>query len=387
MFWRAIMESVTYLTKELRKRYLKYKNTIYDKTGINGNSNTRPRLWECLDISYEFFKLPVMSLYVRKFYNEHYKNNILEMVKGIREENYKILSSVDWLDDETRKNAIDKAKSITQYIAYPDELLDDNKLNAYYENLEFHNKDFLTLILKVTKFETDLIIHRLRQPVNKSDWIFHSDLAHVNAFQYDSENSFEIPVGILQDVFYSIDRPQYMNYGAIGIIIGHEINHVFDTKGRKYDKQGNLVDWWAKEAENRYLEKAMCIQYQYGNYTAQEVGLKLNGSNTLDENMADNGGIKAAYNAYNSWTKQHGDEPRLPGLQKFTPKQMFWLSIANIRCTKYSLKTLKDIIINDSHSPNRFRIIGPLSNLEEFSNDFQCKPGSYMNPVKKCQVW
>ncbi|XP_060847235.1 neprilysin-2-like [Rhopalosiphum padi] len=382
VFWRAIMDSVSLLTKKLRKRQLDYENTIND-----GNSNTQSRWRECLDIIYEYFQFPVMSLYVRQFYDEHYKNNILEMVKGIREEKYKILSSIDWLDDETRKNAIDKAKSITNHIAYPDELLDDNKLNAYYENLEFDNKDFLTSILKVCKFETDLIMNKLRQPVNKSEWISHSDLANVNAFHYFEENSIEIPVGILQDVFYSSDRPQYMNYGAIGTIIGHEINHGFDTNGRKYDKQGNLVDWWTKEVENRYLEKAMCIQNQYGNYTAQEVGLKLNGSNTQDENIADNSGFKEAYNAYNSWTKQHGVEPRLPGLQKYTPKQMFWLSTANMRCNKYSRETLKYDVINGSHSPNRFRIIGPLSNLEEFSNDFQCKPGSYMNPVKKCQIW
>lgn len=114
---------------------------------------------------------------------------------------------------------------------------------------------------------------------------------------------------------------------------------------------------------------------------------QLNGNNTQDEDIADNGGYKEAYNAYNVWTEQHGVEQRLPGLQEYTPQQMFWMSAANVMCSEYSPERLKYIINNDSHSPNRFRIIGSFSNLEEFSKDFQCMPGSYMNPVKKCQIW
>jgi membrane metallo-endopeptidase-like protein 1 len=276
---------------------------------------------------------------------------------------------------------------MTSHIAYPDELLDDSKLNAFYENLEVNDNDYYTSVLNLTKFGTDYSFSKLRQPVNKSDWITHSKTAIVNAFYSAIENSIQFPAGILQGAFFSSDRPRYMNYGAIGFVIGHEITHGFDDQGRQFDKQGNLVDWWAEETKKRYLEKALCIIKQYGNYTAHEVGLKLNGINTQGENIADNGGVKEAYYAYNVWTKRHGVEPRLPGLQDYTPQQMFWISAANVWCSKYRPETLKNRITTGFHSPGRFRIIGPFSNLEDFSNDFRCPLGSNMNPVKKCQVW
>jgi predicted metalloendopeptidase len=229
---------------------------------------------------------------------------------------------------------------------------------------------------------------KLRQPVNKSDWIEYSYSTTINAFYNPIENSIVLPAGILQGEFYSSDHPQYMNYGAIGFIIGHEITHGFDNQGRIYDGQGNIVDWWAEDTKKQFLEKAMCIIRQYGNYTDHEVGLKLNGNNTQGENIADNGGIKLAYNAYNTWSNVQWDaEPRLPGLQNYTPNQMFWLSTANIWCSKYRPETIKNIIITNVHATNRFRIIGSISNQEEFSNDFQCPLGSNMNPLNKCHVW
>ncbi|XP_027847629.2 neprilysin-2-like [Aphis gossypii] len=385
VFWKVIMDTVEFLTEELRERKLDIVKILNE---IDTDTLRKPRWKECFDNTYLYFKFAIMSTYIRKFVNENDKKNVLEMVKRIKEEKYKLLSSVDWLDDETRKHAIDKVKFMTDYIAYPDELLDDSKLNAFYENLEVDNKyDYFTSMLNVGKFYTDLTFSLLRQPVNKSNWIFHSNLADVNSYNILEENSIDIPVGILQDIFFSSDRPQFMNYGGIGTIIGHEINHGFDTMGITYDKQGDLVNWWSEEAKNRYLEKAMCILNQYKNYMVREVGLKLNSSSTQDENIADNIGYKEAYNAYNVWAKQHGVEPRLPGLQDYTPQQMFWVSAANVWCSEYSLERLKYLIINDSHSPDRFRIIGSFSNLKEFSEDFQCKLGSYMNPVKKCQMW
>merc|ERR1711974_442126 len=123
------------------------------------------------------------------------------------------------------------------------------------------------------------------------------------------------------------DRPKYMNYGAIGWVIGHEITHGFDDQGRHFDEEGNLVDWWHPETKKRYLKKAQCIISQYGNYTIKALdNMQLNGINTQGENIADNGGIKEAYRAYNSWVSRHGAEPRLPGVN-YTPRQLFWIGI------------------------------------------------------------
>ncbi|XP_022169537.1 neprilysin-11-like [Myzus persicae] len=381
MIWRLVTQCVNFLTDQLRKRELEFL------TEQSGKTEREPRWKECVGISSDRFSLAIGSLYVKQFFDERAKKEALEMVDGIRKEMFKILSSNDWMDDETRKHAIDKANAMTSHIGYPDELLDDCKLNAFYENLEVNDKDYFASIMNFTKFITHYSFSLLRQPVNKSDWINHSKTAIINAFYSYDENSIQLPAGILQGVFFSSDRPRYMNYGAIGFVIGHEITHGFDDQGRKYDKHGNLVDWWANETKKRFLEKVLCIIKQYGNYTADEVGLKLNGINTQGENIADNGGLKQAYNAYKVWARRHGDEPRLPGLQDYTPQQMFWVSAANVWCSKYRPEALKTDIATNSHSPDRFRVIGPFSNLEDFSKDFRCPLGSNMNPVNKCQVW
>lgn len=195
--------------------------------------------------------------------------------------------------------------------------------------------------------------------------------------------------GILQGMFFSNDRPHYMNYGGIGYVIGHEITHGFDDQGRLYDKSGNLRDWWHRETSAKFTERAQCVLNQYNNFVAdEETGLHVKGRNTMCENIADNGGVMLAYNAYTRWAINQGSpEPRLPGLQNYTPKQMFWISSANIWCSVYRTKTLRHNVLTGQHSPGRYRVIGSFQNQQHFANDFQCPPGSYMNPVKKCKVW
>merc|ERR1711971_784643 len=212
--------------------------------------------------------------------------------------------------------------------------------------------------------------------------------AIVNAFYNPAENSINFPAGILDGVFFQEDRPLYMNYGAIGFVVGHEITHGFDDQGSQKDGEGNLVDWWEPETKTRYLEKARCIIEQYGNYTVEVEGetLNVNGINSQGENIADNGGVKEALLAYNRLTERHGVEPILPGMN-FSPRQLFWLSSARVWCNAKRPGALKKQVLTDPHSPAQFRVNGPLANLREFSQDWGCPVGSPMNPVKKCQVW
>jgi len=381
MLWRAVASAVSSLTESLRKRQLEYG------TALSGRTEREARWKECVGLTAGSLSLAVGSLYVQRFFKQEAKKNALEMVDNIREEMYKILQTVDWMDEETRKNALEKARSMTSHIAYPEEILDTKKLEDFYEKLEITQGNYLESVLNMTKFGLDFSFGRLRKPVNKTDWITHGRPAIVNAFYSSIENSIQFPAGILQGAFFSHDRPNYMNYGAIGFVIGHEITHGFDDQGRQFDKDGNLVDWWAAETKEAYLKKASCIINQYGNYIAEQVGMNLNGVNTQGENIADNGGIKQAYRAYNHWVAEHGNEQRLPGLQDFTPQQMFWISAANTWCSKYRPETLKLRIVTGQHSPGEFRVKGPFSNRPEFANDFKCPSGSKMNPKDKCQVW
>ncbi|XP_056631851.1 neprilysin-2 isoform X2 [Diorhabda sublineata] len=380
VMWRAASNSVSYLTDRLRKRQLEYTSVITGKT------EREPRWKECIDIAAGSLSIASGALYVRKYFNEEARQNALEMVKDIRTEFEHILKVVDWMDEETRTNALEKAKSMTTHIAYPDELLDDEKLKEFYDGLEIDSKHYFGSVLNLTLFGTRFSFKRLRQPVNKTDWITHGRPAVVNAFYSSIENSIQFPAGILQGVFFNSERPRYMNYGAIGFVIGHEITHGFDDQGRQFDKNGNLVDWWQETTKERFDEKAQCIIDQYANYTVPELNLQLNGINTQGENIADNGGIKEAYLAYNSWVKRHGQEPKLPGL-KYTPNQMFWISAANSWCSKYRPESLKLRVLTGYHSPGRFRVLGPLRNSEYFRKDFKCPSGSNMNPNKKCTVW
>ncbi|XP_026818473.1 neprilysin-2-like isoform X2 [Rhopalosiphum maidis] len=381
VFWRAIMSSVKFLTEELRMKKLNYDSEISGTTSLE-------RWKECLYTSIFYFDHAILSMYVRRFIDENAKKNVSEITNGIREEKYKILSTIDWMDDETKKHAIDKAKLMLHHIAYPDEILDDNKLNAYYENIEFdNNTDYYTSLLKMNKFETDNIFSKLRQPVNKSDWTNYSALLSKRTSYGLVKNILKVPAGIFQDPFFSNDRPQYMNYGAIASLIGNYVNNDFmEELGKKHDKHGNYVQWWTNVTKNNYSQKEKCIVLQYYIYTNSEISAKVSdqefldkASSTVNAIVVMYGGLKEAYYAYNSWTKQHGVEQRLPGLQEYTPQQMFWVSAINTLCFKGG----KNLDTDSS----RNQIISSLFNLEDFSNDFQCPLNSGMNPVKICKVW
>ncbi|CAB3363322.1 Hypothetical predicted protein [Cloeon dipterum] len=377
---RAAAAMVSYLTEDVRKRQLKYY------TVLSGKTERESRWKECVDMVTGSLSIAVGSQYVKKYFKEEAKKNSQEMVEDIRAEFIKILKTIDWMDDGTRASALEKAASMASHIAYPDELLDDNKITEFYDKLELNPDLYLESVINMTIFGTDFSFNRLRKPVNKTEWITHGRPAVVNAYYSSIENSIQFPAGILQGVFFSNDRPRYMNYGAIGFVIGHEITHGFDDQGRQFDKEGNLVDWWNPSTKEQYLKKAQCIIEQYGNYSVPEVGLKLNGVNTQGENIADNGGIKEAYYAYNAWVERNGVEGLLPGLN-YTQRQMFWVSAANVWCSKYRPETMKLRILTGFHSPGQFRVNGPMSNLPEFARDFNCPLGSKMNPEHKCAVW
>ncbi|KAM7362048.1 M13 family metallopeptidase neprilysin 2 isoform 1-T1 [Cochliomyia hominivorax] len=389
MMWRIHAFSVAFLSEEFRKRQLQYA------TALSGRQEQEARWKECVDIASGSgdtdedilgLAISVGSLYVRKHFKQDSKAIALEMVNNIRNVFSQILDEVPWMDEMTKMEAKKKLHSMTTHIGYPDEMLDNEKLEEYYRKLDIDPYKYFESFLKMNVFGTDYSFNKLRLPVNKTDWIRHARPAVVNAFYSSIENSIQFPAGILQGHFFNGHRPKYMNYGAIGYVIGHEITHGFDDQGRQFDVDGNLIDWWQPDTQKAYLEKAKCIIEQYGNYTDRQTGLNLNGINTQGENIADNGGIKESYLAYKQWVALNGEEPKLPGLD-YTPQQMFWISAAQTWCAKYRKETLKMRITTGVHSPNEFRVLGSLSNMKDFSRDFQCPEGTPMNPMQKCEVW
>ncbi|XP_016962478.1 neprilysin-2 isoform X2 [Drosophila biarmipes] len=380
MFWRIHGFSVGFLTEEFRKRQLQYA------TALSGRQEQEARWKECVDIATGSLGISVGSLYVRKHFDKDSKANALEMVNDIRSVFNDILDEVNWMDAKTKKEAKEKLHSMATHIGYPDEMLDNEKLASYYAKLDIDPDKYFESFLGMNIFGTDYSFNKLRLPVNKTDWVRHARPAIVNAFYSSLENSIQFPAGILQGHFFNAQRPKYMNFGAIGYVIGHEITHGFDDQGRQFDVKGNLRDWWQPDTQKAYLAKAKCIIEQYGNYTERATGLNLNGINTQGENIADNGGVKESYIAYRRWVEKHGPEPKLPGLD-YTPEQMFWVAAGQTWCAKYRKESLKMRITTGVHSPSEFRVLGSLSNMKDFAKDFQCPEGSPMNPVQKCEVW
>ncbi|XP_057330759.1 neprilysin-2-like [Microplitis mediator] len=381
LIWRAIASTVEYLNDEIRKRQLEFNEVL------NGETDRGPRWKECVATVTRMLPISIGAMYVRNYFNKDARENARDMILDIRDQFMKTLKTVDWMDEETRKHALDKVASMTIYIAYPDELLNDTKLDGLYKNLKLdENASYLGNILTSFLFDREYTISELKKPVNKSDWVGFGHATMVDAYASLLGNSIHFPAGIFQGNLFDKDRPKYLNYGGIGFIVGHEITHGFDDQGSQYDKNGNLVDWWDPSTKEKYLRKAQCIIDQYDNYTIKEIGMNVVGFSTQGENIADNGGIKQAYLAYRNWADHHKQEPKLPGLH-YTPRQMFWISAANGWCAKLRPEFASHIIASDSHVQGEFRIIGSLSNRPEFAKDFNCALGSNMNPIDKCSVW
>ncbi|CRL07419.1 CLUMA_CG020392, isoform A [Clunio marinus] len=380
IMWRVAAESTNYLTDKLRKRQLAYAGALI------GQQTEEPRWRECINLVTSKFEIASAALYVREYFNEMSKSVALDMVNNIKQEFEKILKTIPWMDKQTKSVALDKVRNMVTHIGYPDELGDDKKLTEFYKNVTIDENKFLESILSINIFEADREYEKLRKSVNKSDWETHSKAAVVNAAYSPIENSIRFPAGILQGQFFSADRPLFMNYGAIGVVIGHEITHGFDDVGRQFDANGNLEDWWQQSTADAYLVKAKCIIDQYGNFTESLTGLNLNGINTQGENIADNGGVKEAYLAYQEYSKKHGKELQLPGLN-YSVNQLFWIASAQTWCAKFRPEELQTRILTGKHSPNEFRVLGPFINMKEFSKDFNCPESSTMNPVERCEVW
>lgn len=215
------------------------------------------------------------ALYVRKFFNEKSKQHAIEIVENIRGSFIEMIQKVDWMDERTKNSAVAKANSLIAHIAYPEELVNDTKLEEYYKDLEMDEDQYLLNALRLNQFKTRQLTEELYLPVDKNDWLTHSTPAMTNAFYSALENSIQFPAGILQGQFLGENRPNYINYGTIGQIIGHEITHGFDDLGRQFDQNGNLEDWWDPETKLKFLNKTKCIIDQYSNYTVPKLNLKV----------------------------------------------------------------------------------------------------------------
>ncbi|XP_005440206.1 neprilysin [Falco rusticolus] len=380
MIWRFVMDLVNSLSRNYKDTRNAFRKALYGTT-------SETAVWRrCANYVNGNMENAVGRLYVEEAFAGDSKHVVEEMIADIRDVFIKTLYELTWMDAETKKKAEKKATAIRERIGYPDEIVtDDNKLNSEYQELNYKEEEYFENIIQNLVFTQKKRLKKLREKVDKEEWI--SGAAVVNAFYSASRNQIVFPAGILQPPFFSASQPKSLNYGGIGMVIGHEITHGFDDNGRNFNENGDLVDWWTEESARSFKELSQCMVYQYGNFSWDLAGGQhLSGINTLGENIADNGGVRQAYKAYENFVKKHGKEKLLPGLE-MNHKQLFFLNFAQVWCGTYRPEYAVNSIKTDVHSPGKFRVIGSLQNSPEFSEAFSCTKTNYMDPAKKCQVW
>uniref|UniRef100_A0A6G4ZVJ7 Putative m13 family peptidase n=1 Tax=Rhipicephalus microplus TaxID=6941 RepID=A0A6G4ZVJ7_RHIMP len=229
---------------------------------------------------------------------------------------------------------------------------------------------------------------KLRRPYDRNaEWL--EGAAVVNAFYNPSANEMVFPAGILQGIFYEYGVPRSLNFGAIGMVVGHEMTHGFDDTGSQFDADGALKQWWSNKTREEFMNRTKCFEYQYGNITDKETNMTLNGKNTVGENIADNGGLRLSFEAYKNLLEvEYGNvDTRLKGMENVTGKQLFFLSNGMTWCSLTRPEYLKVLIQYDPHSPGRYRVNLPMSNMKAFSETFNCTANSTMNPTHRCHLW
>ncbi|XP_076320540.1 neprilysin-1-like isoform X3 [Tachypleus tridentatus] len=378
ILWRFIYNRISYLDS----RYLEKQQEFF--SALSGTP-LKPERWKtCTHYVNKYMGMATGALYVKSHFPSDSKKTAEQIIEDIKRAFMDILEEIDWMDNNTKSVAKRKAKLITQKIGYPEFITNNTELDKEYEGIELHPDKYFENGLENLKYYAFQEQLKLRTPVNRNRWV--TSPAVVNAFYTRSKNLISFPAGILQPPLYHQNYPRFLNYGGIGVVIGHEVTHGFDNKGRQFDPDGNLQSWWHNDSIVRFQAKAECVINQYSNYVVPDLNIPLNGINTQGENIADNGGVKQAFWAYKRWAQKHGPESSLPGIN-LNHYQLFFLQFAQIWCGISRPKAAVHIVRVDSHSPGRFRVVGTLSNLKEFSEVYHCPPGSPMNPRKKCEVW
>jgi putative endopeptidase len=348
----------------------------FNGTVLTGVPQMRPRWQRVLETTDHMLGEALGQLYVAKAFPPEAKSKAEAMVQNIKAALRDRLETLDWMSPETKKEAVKKLDAIAVKIGYPSKWKD-------YAGLAVDGDVYVQNVLQAEAFEQRRDLAKIGKPVDRAEW--HMTPPTVNAYYNPSQNEIVFPAGILQPPFFDATADDAVNYGGIGMVIGHELTHGFDDEGRQFDAAGNLRDWWTAQDEKTFKERAALIAEQYDGYEVLD-GLHINGKLTLGENIADLGGLKIAYLAYRK--SLAGKEPP-PKIDGFTGEQRYFLAFAQLWRAKVRPEAARVRLATDPHSPPRFRVLGPLYNVPEFFAAFGATPeqaGSRLNP-KPVQIW
>jgi putative endopeptidase len=315
------------------------------------------------------------QLYVERYFPPDAKQRMLSLVNNLKSVYKERIERLDWMSPQTKEKALEKLAKFTVKIGYPDKWKN-------YDDVEISKDAFYQNLQSIAKHNYNEQLKKINKPVDRGEWFMTPST--VDAYNNPYNNEIVFPAGILQFPFFDKDADDAINYGAIGVVIGHEMTHGFDDQGRQYDKDGNLKDWWTPEDAAKFKQRVQVLINQYNSYTVLN-DLHVNGSLTQGENLADNGGMQIAYEAFKK-TPEGQSNTKIDG---FTPDQRFFLSLAQVWRTKISDEATRMSISTNPHSPPMYRTNGPMSNMPGFYKAFNVKPGNkmYRPDSLRVKVW
>jgi putative endopeptidase len=314
------------------------------------------------------------QLYVKQHFNEEAKKRALDLVNNFQKTLEKRINNLEWMSDSTKVKAVDKLYAIKKKIGYPD------VWRTY--DAQINRETFFENVVALRNAEYEYELAKLGKAPNKDEW--YTTPSTVTAYYNPSANEIVFPAGILQAPYFDLYADDAVNYGGIGMVIGHEFTHAFDDQGAQFDKDGNVSNWWTADDYTRFKSKTQQIIDQYGSFTVLD-SLHLNGALTVGENTADNGGIAIAFDAFQMTDQGKGDK-KIGG---FTPKQRFFLSVARIWRVKMRDEFLRNYVTTDPHSPPNWRVNGPLMNFTPFYEAFDVKEGqaNFKPESERISIW
>ena len=370
MQWNLIDRAAGYLSDDLVAQNFDF----YGKT-LSGKQTNQPRWKRAVSTVNGVLGEAVGQMYVEKYFPAAAKERMVQLVKNLQTALGERIRNLEWMGDSTKIKAIEKLNSFYVKVGYPDKWRD-------YTGLNIEKDSYWANVKRATEFELDYMLSKAGKPVDRDEWGMTPQT--VNAYYNPTTNEICFPAGILQYPFFDMNADDAFNYGAIGVVIGHEMTHGFDDQGRQFDKDGNLKDWWTAEDAKRFEERAQ-VMVNFFDSIQVLPGLNANGSLTLGENIADHGGLQVSFQAFKNATK---DAP-LPVKDGFTPEQRFFLSYAgvwagNIRDEQIRLQTK-----SDPHSLGRWRVNGALPQIGAWYDAFGIKEGDpmYLAPEKRVSIW
>ena len=347
------------------------------RQALTGQKEIQARWKRCVELTDNSLGEALGQKYVEVTFGPDGKQRMLKMVDALEQSLDTDIQGLSWMTDETKKQAKIKLQAIRNKIGYPDAWRD-------YSSLTVVRGDLLGNFLRANEFESKREIAKIGKPLDRKEWGMTPPT--VNAYYSSSYNEIVFPAGILQPPFFDKKMDDAVNFGGIGLVIGHELTHGFDDQGRKFDPQGNLHDWWTPEDGKEFEKRVSCVADEYSGFVAVD-DLRLNGRLTLGENTADNGGARIALMALERMIAEDKTGKEGEKIDGYTPEQRFFLGFARVWCEKRRPESARMQVTTNPHSPGKWRVNGVVQNMPEFQQAWGCKAGQPMVSANACHVW